>query len=693
MKRSDVGCRFWIILGLVLATSQLACGQPYGEAPNENPGDGMIQRYLARRAVRMDAQVADDIASMDHWQSNVDAWRKEYIDMLGLSVEEVLQPRTTPPFKITGELVGEGFLVEKLHYQSRPGLYVTANLYRPSASVLEQMKLTGQRLPTILYVCGHSGMGRNGNKTAFQTHGIWFARHGYNCLVVDTLQLGEIAAKHHGTYNLERWWWHSRGYTPAGVECLNGIRGIDYLISRPDVDSDRIAVTGISGGGAASFWIAAADTRVKVAVPVSGMADLESYLGNRVINGHCDCMFLYNRHRWPWTRIACLVAPRPMLFANSDQDPIFPMDANERISNRMERMYSLFGASDRFDTLVSIGGHAYRADIRRGVYGFINAHLRGDARYVVDGEVDAHAESGRTDDFPIQPESLRVFPTDADLPRDQLNTEIDKHFVAQHAAPVFDPQWNGQQVQQWCEQVRSRIQNGPLKELSQASNAEPEFPMVVQEAADRITLSSEEDVQFQLESVQKGTNERTVLVVQTSEDASRRDWWKRYSNPGDQVYVCMPRGIGPTKWTRKNPPNYVERSHVLLGTTVDTGRVRDVLTSIRFILSKNPSTKVHLIGSGPGAGLVAFAGLLQDPVKLGSIILVEPPLSHYEDGAPQFLGILRECDIPTSLAGLTPQPLMIVCATSEQATAFAHLQQVYAGLGHGENFKLLTPKP
>ena len=67
---------------------------------------------------------------------------------------------------------------------------------------------------------------------------------------------------HHGTYNLGRWWWHAAGYTPAGVECWNGIRGIDYLVSRPDVDPARIGVTGISGGGAATFWIAAADERV-----------------------------------------------------------------------------------------------------------------------------------------------------------------------------------------------------------------------------------------------------------------------------------------------------------------------------------------------------------------------------------------------------------------------------------------------
>jgi len=173
--------------------------------------------------------------------------------MLGLSP----QPEKTPLHaKITGSLQGDGYVVEMLHYQSRPGLYVTGNLYRPA------VVRAGEKLPAVFYVCGHSGRGRNGNKVSFQSHGIWFARHGYVCLIVDTLHLGEIAAFHHGTYNLQRWWWHSRGYTPAGVEAWNGVRGIDYLVSRPEVDPQRIAVTGISGGGAATFWVASADDRV-----------------------------------------------------------------------------------------------------------------------------------------------------------------------------------------------------------------------------------------------------------------------------------------------------------------------------------------------------------------------------------------------------------------------------------------------
>ncbi len=128
-----------------------------------------------------------------------------------------------------------------------------------------------------------------------------------------------IAGKHYGTYNLNRWWWHSLTYTPAGVECWNGIWAIDYLVSREDVDAAKIGVTGISGGGASTSWIAAADERVRVAVPDSDISDLESYISNKIINGHCDCMFLINLYGWEWTTILALIAPRPLLFANSDK--------------------------------------------------------------------------------------------------------------------------------------------------------------------------------------------------------------------------------------------------------------------------------------------------------------------------------------------------------------------------------------
>src|SRR5262245_26109259 len=333
-------------------------------------GDTAIEKYLAQETIGLNQFVLAGANSKEEWEARRDELKRQYLDMLGLWP---LPERTPLKATATGKLERDAFTVEKVHFQSKPGLYVTGNLYLPSPPPRE-------KLPAVLYVCGHSGRGRDGNKTAFQHHGMWFATHGYVCLIIDTLQLGEVAGIHHGTYRHDRWWWHAAGYTPAGVECWNGVRAIDYLVSRAEVDPKRIAVTGISGGGAATMWISAADERVAVSVPVSGMSDLESYVADKIINGHCDCMFPHNAYRWEWTTIAALVAPRPMLFENSGHDGIFPMPGNERIRDRLERLYGWYQKKpgDLFDIGVTPGGHEDNLELRLMAYRWINRHLKGD---------------------------------------------------------------------------------------------------------------------------------------------------------------------------------------------------------------------------------------------------------------------------------------------------------------------------
>ncbi|HUG90876.1 MAG TPA: prolyl oligopeptidase family serine peptidase [Planctomycetaceae bacterium] len=675
-----------------------AGAQAYGPADRGEPGDIVVQAYLARVADELHAKFADDVKSPEAWTSRREQYRQEYFHMLGLWP---LPERTPLEARVTGTYEGEGFVVEKLHYQSRPRLYVTANLYRP-AQVEE-----GRKLPAVLYVCGHSNRGRNGNKTAYQSHGIWFARHGYVCLMVDTLQLGEIGATHHGTYREGRWWWHSRGYTPAGVECWNGVRGIDYLVSRPDVDPERIAVTGISGGGAATFWVAAADERVKVAVPVSGMADLPSYVSNRVINGHCDCMFLYNTFQWPWVRIAALIAPRPMLFTNSDNDVIFPMDANDRLINRLERVYSLYGASDAVDAMVSIGGHAYREDLRKAAYRFINMHLKGDPRPVTDSEVDLVTGDRNDSRHPIPPEELRVFPTDDDLPDDELNTTIDEHFVA--IAEVAVPEKG--EFDGWKEKLLGelrRVTFGSLPERIPAANAIKDTPPFASALAGAnheidengygvIHVETEPRIRVPLRffpMMKPGPRPKRILLVVNNSDseAGKADWVRGLEREGDQVLWIEPRGIGDTRWTRKDPPNYAERSHVLLGRTVDTGRVRDVIASARFLkasLSETGSsgTTPHVIVAGRGpAGLIAAYAAVLEP-EIDGAIVHDPPTTHMDSAAAQFLNILRVCDVAEMLGLLAPRPLTL---SGRLDSRLEKTRAIYSAAGNPER---LTWKP
>jgi hypothetical protein len=201
-----------VIISVLVIVSSFVPSSARGQqksAPASSPGDRMIDEYLAADAEVVARHVFEGVSTPEEWAAVRPRLKREFFQMLGLwPVPE----RTPLHATVTGTVEREGpVVIEKIHFQSRPGLYVTGNLYRP--------KDVKNKLPTILYVCGHSPRGRDGNKTAFQDHGMWFARHGYVALLIDTLQLGEVAGVHHGTYNLGRWWWQAAGYTSAGVEC------------------------------------------------------------------------------------------------------------------------------------------------------------------------------------------------------------------------------------------------------------------------------------------------------------------------------------------------------------------------------------------------------------------------------------------------------------------------------------------
>ncbi len=644
---------FWVaaILTAIGSVNPELNGQP----EERDQGNAIIHKFLGEHANRIHSDGTKQFSSKAELLASKTALKSEYLYMLGL---DPMPERTPLRATKTGELKGEGYEVEMIHFQSSPGLYVTGNLYRPTS-----LK-SGDKLPAILYVCGHADRGRNGNKAAYQSNGIWFARHGYVCLMIDTLQRGEIAGIHHGTYRENRWWWHSRGYTPAGLECWNGIRAIDYLFSRPDVDAGRIGLTGISGGGAVSFWIAAADERIRAVVPISGLADLPSYVGDRVVNGHCDCMFLHNTYEWPCDRVAALIVPRPLLFVNSDQDPLFPMDANERVSNRFESLYSLFGAGDQVDSVVSIGGHAYREDIRKATYRFMNIHLKNDPTPVTDSEVDIVTGRRGEEVHPIAPERLRVFPTDGDLPKDHRNGTIDQFFVpmASVALPKQGP------FDSWRDGLVTKLREVTFRSFPERI---PAATFKQMGASDERILESEIGIETSVRTVQRNESvKRILLIVNTG--INREMELGDFAEASDAVYECDPRGVGRTIWSIRNPPNYVARSHVLLGRTVEDGRIWDIVAVARYLHQQHEGkASVYLVGEGAGAVLSAYAMLLEPSID--GAILNSPIMSHMDPGAPSLLNVLRVCDFPDVLGGLAPRTLSLKGVDQNHAKKVAQI--------------------
>jgi pimeloyl-ACP methyl ester carboxylesterase len=416
------------------------------------------------------------------------------------------------------------------------------------------------------------------------------------------------------------------------------------------VDAERLAVTGISGGGAASFWIAAADERVKVAVPVSGMGDLEDYVGEKVVNGHCDCMFLINTFQWPWTQIAALVAPRPLLFANSGHDTIFPMNGNDRIRARLERLYGFYtNRTDRlFDIAVTPGGHDDKPELRLMAYHWINRHLKGDDSSVTEPELPK-----------IEGKLLRAFPDD--LPSDEVNTKIDELFVP--TATNTLPQ-TADQFQAWRKTKLAELQRIAFRSLPERST--PEFGIKI--SARKIqsgALTTEPGLYVPWKHFPAGEtrSDRALWLAVLGEEESfdsKPEWLRKIIGDSETLLIA-PCGSGPSRW-QDPPPFYIQRSLPLLGRTVDSCRLADVLTAAAHVLREQRGGQpLKIIGRGSAGVIAAYAALLEP--RLSGVVLIDPPASHRQ--GPIFLNVLRVVDVPEALGLLAPRSLVIHTANAE----------------------------
>ena len=148
-----------------------------------------IHSYLIREAKKITDNSLNDTKSLNDWNKIRSQRYNEYIEMLGLRDLPVNDKRSDLNVKITGTIQKDGYRIEKLYYESLPGLYVRANLYLPD-------HLTG-KAPAILYVCGHAET----QKVHYQAYPRKFAQLGFVSLIIETIQLGEVRGEHHGCYN------------------------------------------------------------------------------------------------------------------------------------------------------------------------------------------------------------------------------------------------------------------------------------------------------------------------------------------------------------------------------------------------------------------------------------------------------------------------------------------------------------
>ena len=653
---------------------------PYGR------GAAMIAEYFRDQVRQIQQKCLSDLTTLQEWEKRRIKLRQQFLDMMGLWP---LPEKTPLQPVITGRVETDQYIVEKLHFQSLPGLYVTANLYLPKGAMSAN---SSEKYPAILYLCGHGNVVQDGisygSKVHYQYHPAWFAAHGYVCLVIDTLQLGEIQGLHHGTYREKMWWWQARGYTPAGVELWNGMRALDYLESRPEVDRRRIGITGRSGGGAYSWWLAAADERVVCAVPIAGIADLQAQvcegavprLASGVIAGHCDCMFFINTYRWDFAQVAALVAPRPLLLGNSDNDDIFPVAGYRRLAEKVRPVYALYRAEEKFQLLETRGPHKDTPELRIGINRWMQRWLRNDTTTMVQDDLPP----------PLAPAKLKVFDR---LPEPRRNEKIQESFVPVAEHPLPD---KPEAVANWWQQKKPQLLQ-QLQERVFAGWPTAPGPLQVEIVGDvrndglrlrAIDFTSEPTIRLRLFVLTsaEGPPPQEVIVSVLDEAGWRR--WCAGLGPDyaallqvrpkfrrdDQLYqqnrtmilhqklafaAIAPRGIGVTRWaeTGSVTDTHIRRRFALIGQTVDGQRVWDVRRALGALRQLEDCNKARLTlqGERTAAGLALYAALFEPDVA--SVDLWYLPSSHREE--PIFLNVLRVLDVPQALALLAPRPVVL----------------------------------
>jgi dienelactone hydrolase len=704
IRISGFGFRHWrtrLVLRFVLT---IVAAMPLRAAPapttQPTPGDAMLEAYFRAQTVQLTERCLSDIHTLDDWQSHRPEYRRQLAEMLGLWPEP---PRTDLKPTITGTLDHGDFLVEKLHFQSRPGLYVTANLFRP--------KSIEGKLPAILYVCGHSPARKDGvaygNKTAYQHHAAWFARNGYVCLVPDTLEFGEIDGIHHGLYRLDMWDWISRGYTPAGVETWNAIRCLDYLQSRPEVDPQRLGMTGRSGGGAYTWYTAALDERVKVAIPVAGITDLTNHIIDGTIEGHCDCMFMCNTYRWDFPLVAALIAPRPMLLSNSDKDTIFPLSGVERLHARVRDIYKLYKADDKLGLLITEGPHKDTQDLQVPAFRWFNRFLKNDTAPLKDATAEAV----------FKPEELRVFTVKGE-PADALNMAIQETFIPvarEPKVPGSKEVWEAMRGE-WMKGLREKVFAGwPQQEQPLAVKPKDGVTSSAGTLVEGYEFNSQEGVPLRLLVCRRRRAPVNSLIIRIANEekwqkclqitllnhVSHDEGWRvagpttpitvedraEVFRPEDAATIIIaPRGIGPTAWSGdQKKQTQILRRFWLVGQSLDGMRVWDVRRALQAVrelpaldepLRANATVPITLAADGGMAGVALYASLFEPEIK--RLELTNVSASHVD--GPNFLNVLKVLDIPAAVA-MAAERCEVKITSSEPAGTWDYPLEVARKLG------------
>jgi dienelactone hydrolase len=568
-----------------------------------------------------------------------------------------LEPREVGVLKRTG------YRIEKLLFQSRPDVWVTASAYVP-----EPVK---GKLPAVLAVHGHWPWARR--DPVVQARCLGLVQLGFFVLVVDAFGAGErhpAPAKgcYHGALLGSALW--PAGQTLLGMQVYDNRRAVDYLRSRPEVDGDRLGITGASGGGNQTMYAGALDERFRAVVPVCSVGNFQAYLQAAA----CVCEILPGVLRFTEEGdVLGLVAPRALMVVNATKDAFqFSVAEATKSLERTRAIFKLHDAEEKLRHAVFESPHDYNRAMREAMYGWMTRWLKDEGKGEPIPEPKHDVET---------PEALSCFP-DGKRPATFL---FPPTFAAREAkallAPFADKKrdhkeaWEAAAVVMRT-QLRSEIFGGfpkPPESIVKPGKGEDTDGI----RTIPVLLHPEPDLPLPMllkfKSEVKGRKPACVLLdLDGKAEALKHPLAAALVNKGWLVAAPDLRATGETKpagGAVAGASDHNSSEHaILIGRPLLGQWVFDVLCLFDWLEKQERINRDHLtvVGIGP-AGVVALcaAGLLED--RVASVAALDAPVSVVTEEAYGLgwrmgllaPGLLRVGDVPHLAALAAPRRLAI----------------------------------
>ena len=599
----------------------------------------MVQEYFVRAVRRVENQANARRATL---KTQADA--EAYVRDVREKIQQSFGPwpeRTPLKPRITGTIERDAYRIENIIFESRPHFMVTANLYIPKGRAFP--------LPGVVGTCGHSATGKMTD--LYQSFAQGLARQGYVVLIYDPIGQGErlqypdenlkskigVGVREHLYAGNQQF---LVGEFIGSWRAWDGIRALDYLLTRDEVDPKHVGVTGNSGGGTMTTWLAGVERRWTMAAPSCFVTTFRRNVENELPADTEQCPPLALALGLDHSDFIAAMAPKPVVILAKEKD-YFDARGAEEAYHRLSDLYRLLGAEENIELFIGPSYHGYSLENREAMYKLFNRAT---------GLSDTHSEPGLVIE---KDETLYC------APRGQVCT-LDSR-------PVYS--FTKELSQELAKKRRKRI---PLKALKrdiakvlgfqgpatfQTGNAVPEYRIMRNWRSREFPkprwttylVDTEPGIQaivYRLSDEQllsrppRGQKRAILYVSHQSSDAELRSEplieELIEAEPDSAFFTCDVRGIGESQPDTCNENSYVSAygsdyfyaiHSIMLGKPYPGQRTRDILRVLQWLKSHGHD-EVHLVAKGWGTIPATFAAVLSDEVKQ---VTLKNALTSYSD--------------------------------------------------------------